>query len=78
MKKNNFEESMSNFEKRMVEMHARAELAGSMRDTMDSWKRWDYYQESEGSQLAEWQIESNKKLDIKIELVTNFINQLLA
>ena len=78
MKKTSFEETMSNFEKRMMEMHARAELADSLRSTMDSWKKWDYYEESEGNELAEWQIESNKKLDIKMELMSNFINQLLA
>lgn len=73
-----FEENMTSFEKRMMEMHARAELASSLRDTMASWKKWDYYEKSEDSELAEWQVESNAKLDIKIELVTNFINQLLS
>ena len=78
MKKTSFEENMTNFEKRMMEMHARAELADSLRSTIDSWNRWDRYEHSEDSELVQWQVESNQKLDIKIELVSNFINQLLA
>lgn len=78
MKKTSFEETMTNFNKRMLEMQARAELADFLRTSMDSWKKWDYYEETEGEEMADWKVENNQKVAAKIELLTNYINQLLA
>lgn len=67
---------MNKFEKRAAEISAYGEIVDLLAAKIEDIKQWKYIVRDDGSELSEYEIAENERIDIRISVYQNVIKML--